>query len=72
MISDGKSIFMIGVPNAGFSSTEHSFDVYKYTDIFLKLVFDVVGVGMGYSTKNILEDSTKKEQIIKIFNFPMH
>jgi hypothetical protein len=35
--------------------------IYKYTDILLKLVYDVVGVGIGCKKKIILEDSTKKE-----------
>jgi hypothetical protein len=40
---------------------EPSFDVYKYTDILLKLVFDVVRVGMCLELEKYFEDSTKKE-----------
>jgi hypothetical protein len=37
-------------------------NIVKYTDIFLKLVFDVVGVGISEDKKIILEDFTKKNK----------
>jgi hypothetical protein len=36
-------------------------NIVKCTDIFLKLAFDVVVVGISKHKKIILEDSTKKE-----------